>query len=966
MTTKELVDKYLQWGFNVLPAEDRAKYPVTKWEKYQREKYPREEIEEWLNHGKENWVVVCGAISWNLVVVDFDKPELYEQFKERIPEELLNTFIVKTGKKGYHVYYRTPEPVEATKIDKIDIQGEGKLAVLPPSIHPETGRRYEIINDKEPLSIDTGAWNHIFTTIKEIAEMEKEKEIVKDKLMRIVETIIPYWKKGQRDIMENVLVGYMRKKGVSKETAKGIIENIIRMTGDEEENIRMAVLERVYNLPPEKVAGYEGAKNNKITGLKEILSQRDLWKLEKYVKALSGDNIEIKEDNNEEKKKIKKVPYIAEEKIYLAVWDGKENYKFAHMNKTGRIELSDSVEINGVVYVPRERGKIPIGYPSDNILNAPSLTAKEVMERLKEHIWKYADMEESDLEMSIFFIMATWFYKKSNTVAYLRFLGDTGKGKSRMLKVIGDLTFYPLKLGGGASRSAIMRVQEQYHGTLILDESDFRGDKENDMIKYINSGFERDNPFMLTNKNTYQIEIFDPFSPKLFAMRHPFGDSATEGRLLSIEPYETYRRDIPAVLPLNYEEEVKELRDILARWTLENWDKVKMENREFIQSLPVEPRLKQLATPLSIILPLFDGEMKEKFTGWIMRRQEQILEDRSNSPEGIIFNAIVELLEGNTEDLSEKFRDYLYDPKEDGNDYLYSEEDEGKPLVITTGMLREMIGQFTRKDKEILKELGFKVQKKKLKIKDKQKTPHIILLENPMRWAENWRRYVDFREVGEIPWPIQDERIDYNMVPRVPEVPTTMHTPKGYQKKRITPLKGKKDKKACFSGVCKYAGTSGTAGTISSSSANNDDPFKHNGAKLEINNIRGFELAPDIPPVIHTDAPAGFTLTYIPSLAAIYPEPPQYEHVELLRDINGIALPDHNVPPVKRGEVIPVSKKVLKIMEKRGIAKRTTAEISFSVLIRNLPEEQIDVPDGMALGDTMVMWESSGCAKVEA
>ncbi len=944
MTAKALVDKYLQWGFNVMPARDGEKIPVGKWKPYQREKYPQEEIEEWLSHEKENWVVVCGAISGNLVVVDFDKPELYDQFKKQIPEELLNTFIVKTGKKGYHVYYRTPEPVEGTKIGKIDIQGEGKLAVLPPSIHPETRRRYEIINDKEPLNIDTDAWNHIFTTIKEIAEMEKEKEVVKDKLMKIVETIIPYWREGQRDIMENALVGYMRKKGMPKEYAKFVISAIVEGTNDKEKSMRMAVLERNYRIPESDLKGY--------TQLRELLPEKELWKLEKQVKAVTGDNYnQHTENTKEEVKKTKIVPYIAlPEKLYLAVEESEDKYYFAHLNN-GKIELLESIEINGVEHVPRGAEGLPIGYPTIDIVNTPALQTKELVERLKSHIWQYVDLDEDNLDMAVYYILSSWFYRKANTTAYLRILGDTGKGKSRMLKVIGDLCFYPLKLGGNASRAAIMRVQEKYHGTLVLDESDIKGDKEDDLVKYINTGFEKGNKVILVNKNTYNVETFDPFGPKLFAMRHPFGDAATEGRLLSIEPYETLRTDIPAVLPLSYENEVKHLRNTIAVWTLVNWDKVKMENRDFIQRLPIEPRLKQLATPLSIILPLFGEGMDNKFVEWLLRRQEAISRTRANTDEGLVFTAIV--------DLAMKLKD-----------------DEGENKAITTTMIKDETGLHPRRIKKILEELGFEVKTTTKKVDGVRTTMRVITAIDTQRWVESWRRYHWGEEIIDVPDFLRDPRREYVKVEDIMMHRLHRnHRHHGVQEKtNIKDDKNTKDNVTSFSGVRHGSDASDVS---DAHLADNDDPFRHNGAKLEINNIRGYKLAPDIPPAIHTDAPAGFTLTFIPSLAAIFPEPPQYEHMELLKDINGIALPDHNIPPVKRGEVIPTSKKVLKIMEKRGIAKRTTAEISFSVLFRNLPEEQIDIPKGMALkrwkndelgieGDIGSMWVSSGCAKVEA
>ena len=675
----------------------------------------------------------------------------------------------------------------------IDIQGEGKLAMLPPSTHPETGRQYEIENFQEPLKLSQEEVDYIMDALKGIMGSKTSGELADETINKIVELIIPYWRSGQRDNLEWPLLGYMRKHGIPYDTAKIILERIISLTGDEEASMRRAVLERNYfKLSPEKLEGY--------TGLKEILQEQDLKLLEKYVKTLAGEDIPKNTPagkkgkatkEKEEEEKIKKVPYIdLEDDLYLAVWDGKDNYKFAHLARNGEIELLDKVEIDGITYLPREKKnilgqEIPVGYPTFDIVKVPDMSTEGLVKALKLFIWKYVDMKPDEYDLVIYYILATWFYRKTNTTAYLRFIGDTGKGKTRMLNVIGDLCFYPVKFGGGATEPAIRRTQEKFHGTLVLNEADLKGGKANEMIKYLNAGTEKKGGGFATveerkgkngEKERYTA-YYDPFSPKILAMREPFPDAATEGRTLSIEPYQTHRKDIPVNLPLEYDEEVILLRNAIARWTLKNWKKVKFENYEFIQNLPIEPRLKQMVMPLSIILPLFgegQDKMKNSFVQWLLKRQEEIIKHRANSLERQIFNAIVDLAEGETEEIEKEYGDYLYDPLRDGSDYTYeeSEENRGKPLVITTGMIAKKTKISIYKINNILRELGFEVVKKRLKIKDKWKSPHVVILKDAQRWEEAWERYRGFGNVGEIPAILKDEHIDYEneLVPEIPEI----------------------------------------------------------------------------------------------------------------------------------------------------------------------------------------------------
>ena len=477
-----------------------------------------------------------------------------------------------------------------------------------------------------------------------------------------------------------------------------------------------------------------------------------------------------KEKNGYEKAAFVETP----DRIYLAVRGEEEKYYFAYLDtETDKIILAEELKIDGKRYIPLipkldEKGhSLPVEYPTTNIINMEQIETGELFYKIKEHLRKYIDLPENDLELAVFFLLFSWFYRKSNTAAYLRFLGDSGKGKSRMLTVVGDLCFYPLMIAGTATRSAIMRTQEMVKGTLVLDEADFRGDKENDMVKFINAGFERRKIAIMSNRNDpSKIEAYDPFSPKLFAMREPFRDAATEGRILSISPYETTRTDIPPVLPPEYQEETQKLRDTIAAWMLRNWDRVNGEALDLVRQLPVEPRLKQLAAPLSIILPLFgDGTMENAFVKWLLERQKKIAEQRATSAEGMIFNAIVDIAQGivRGRDLPQKFEKYI--------DYAYDEED-GKITVITASMLSELTGMSAGKIGRLLQEIGFHIKRRTISIMDSKVRGRYIYLDDTRRWVEGWRKYRINESISEVPDIVKDPEIEYKPVIELLPEPT--------------------------------------------------------------------------------------------------------------------------------------------------------------------------------------------------
>jgi hypothetical protein len=141
------LELYRKLGLNVIPLRQKSKIPATDWKKYQTEKYT-DDFPPNCNLG-----IVCGITSGNLVVVDLDSPELLDEFCEYLD----STLVVKTGKKGYHIYLRIPGKLPKTlrlankKKQHIDVQSYGTYVVAAPSIHPETGIKYEIISTTQTI-----------------------------------------------------------------------------------------------------------------------------------------------------------------------------------------------------------------------------------------------------------------------------------------------------------------------------------------------------------------------------------------------------------------------------------------------------------------------------------------------------------------------------------------------------------------------------------------------------------------------------------------------------------------------------------------------------------------------------------------------------------------------------------------------------------------------------------------------
>lgn len=100
-----------------------------------------------------------------ITVIDIDGDEGLKNFRKILksvglkykgdPEDLLDTYIVKTGRNGYHFYFKydggklnsSPLRLKKSQHLNIDIKNDGGQVVAAGSIHPDTNREYVVVND---------------------------------------------------------------------------------------------------------------------------------------------------------------------------------------------------------------------------------------------------------------------------------------------------------------------------------------------------------------------------------------------------------------------------------------------------------------------------------------------------------------------------------------------------------------------------------------------------------------------------------------------------------------------------------------------------------------------------------------------------------------------------------------------------------------------------------------------------
>jgi len=135
-------------GLAVIPLKARSKRPALRaWRCYENRPPTEEELKRWF-YGRDdlNIAIICGHVSGNLVVIDFDDMSVYPRFFD--PEKVeKGTLVVETGSGKRHVYLRSDRPVRSFKIPElsIEVRSDGNYVVARPSIHP-CGGRYRFIS----------------------------------------------------------------------------------------------------------------------------------------------------------------------------------------------------------------------------------------------------------------------------------------------------------------------------------------------------------------------------------------------------------------------------------------------------------------------------------------------------------------------------------------------------------------------------------------------------------------------------------------------------------------------------------------------------------------------------------------------------------------------------------------------------------------------------------------------------
>jgi hypothetical protein len=167
---------YLGLGWSVIPVHNN-KVAALEWKPYQTRRPTKDDLQHWFGEQQYSGLAIVTGMISNLVVLDFDDPQLFHQFKTRF-FDLTETRNVKT-RRGYHLYFQLAPGVciSSHKVPGIDLQSDGRYVVAPPSVID--GHEYKVRHGGQPRILNAKDAKRIKAFLDALATSTQERPVAR-------------------------------------------------------------------------------------------------------------------------------------------------------------------------------------------------------------------------------------------------------------------------------------------------------------------------------------------------------------------------------------------------------------------------------------------------------------------------------------------------------------------------------------------------------------------------------------------------------------------------------------------------------------------------------------------------------------------------------------------------------------------------------------------------------------------
>ncbi len=317
--------KTFNWSF--FPLQHGTKRPAVKWETYMIRRPTDEEINDWMARGYTDYAIVCGAVSNDLVILDFEDINDFYRFFSGWKNLLKSAMVVKTPHGGIHVYLHGPGIKRVIRVfgdeHPVDLLGEGGYAVAFGSeVNHDlcdktkcnrTGvQAYELFPESEQIAREAleGAPPALTeATIESLRKRAKAlgwgfrleggerkagtwRTLEPFEVEKIAAALSPFWAPGSRNYFTITICGAFIHSGIGEESAKAVVSRICELKNDDDTlDERLRTVE--YEYSPHRI----GKKLTGLPTLREFLdSKGGADAFEKVAEVLRAPENEQKTD----------------------------------------------------------------------------------------------------------------------------------------------------------------------------------------------------------------------------------------------------------------------------------------------------------------------------------------------------------------------------------------------------------------------------------------------------------------------------------------------------------------------------------------------------------------------------------------------------------------------------------------------------------------------------------------------
>src|SRR2546422_4788144 len=215
---------YLRQGWSVVPVIPNEKRPFIKWKEFQSRLPSEDEARRWWSaYPKARIGLVLGEVS-GVVVADVDPRNGGDSaaFLAAHPTELVS----ESGGGGIHAFYRIDHELrekDCVHLPGIDMQMEGHIVVLPPSLHV-SGRPYSWLREGAAAPFPTSLLAPPPPPRAAPPALEAGGAWMADHAARVVNLVAPYWVEGERHSLALALAGALMKSGgATRDETKAVL-----------------------------------------------------------------------------------------------------------------------------------------------------------------------------------------------------------------------------------------------------------------------------------------------------------------------------------------------------------------------------------------------------------------------------------------------------------------------------------------------------------------------------------------------------------------------------------------------------------------------------------------------------------------------------------------------------------------------------------------------------------------------